>query len=59
VKINDKSSILNVVLLFDEVYQHILVEDGDIKIIVPFLIKFVLLDELSNWEVLEVEGLVE
>lgn len=59
VKINNNSSILNFVLLFDEVYQHILVEDGDIKIIVPFVIKFVLLDELSNGEVLEVEGLVE
>lgn len=58
-KVDNKASILHVVLLLYELNQHIFVEDGDIKIVVPLIVEFVLLDELADREVLKVEGLVK
>jgi hypothetical protein len=54
-KINNDSSILRVMILLYKLQKFVLIKDGHIEVIIPFIIEFVLLNDLTHWQVLEVK----
>lgn len=58
-KINNQTSILNIVIFFNELNEHIFVEYWYVQLIIPLLVEFVLFYSLANRQILKIEGLIE